>query len=194
MWLDNVPRDATHEELCLKVTGDGVTSILLISRSNCTFVNFNTEGSLHGHQLCPQDRRGPRLVRRACRREDDLRAGVEGQCGMGVHMEYSARKVKGPLSSSMDDDKSIASDVSGISIQSQVSPMPSDDDAANEQSSTVKACAVSSCASTNANFLARRVPRRVFILKSLTRFYSLELSAERGLWATQKHSKVILGQ
>ncbi|KAI6156487.1 YT521-B-like domain-containing protein [Pisolithus thermaeus] len=223
MWLGNVPGDATHDELwrflqrpwspdpgkkeSSEVAGNGVTSIFLISRSNCAFVNFDTEGSLqraitklNGQQLCPQDRRCPRLVCRARRREDDLRAGVGGQRGMGVHTEYVRKlrqrereKAKEPPSSSMDDDKSIASDASEISIQSQVPPSPSDEDTTKEKSSTAKARSVSSYASTNSSFLTRYFPKRYFILKSLTR-YDLDLSVERGVWATQKHNEIVLDQ
>lgn len=223
MWLGNVPGDATHDELwrflkrpwspelgkkeSSEGAGNGVTSIFLISRSNCAFVNFDTEGSLqraitklNGQQLRPQDRRCPRLVCRARRREDDLRAGVGGQRGMGVHTEYVRKlrqkereKAKEPPSSSMDDDKSITSNASEISIQSQLPPSPSDEEMMKEKSSTAKARSVSSYASTNSSFLTRHFPKRFFILKSLTR-YDLDLSVERGLWATQKHNEVVLDQ
>ncbi|KAI6044868.1 YT521-B-like domain-containing protein [Pisolithus marmoratus] len=223
MWLGNVPGDATHDELwrflrrplspgsgkkeTSEVPGNGVTSIFLISRSNCAFVNFDTEGNLqraitkfNGQQLRPQDRRCPRLVCRARRREDDLRAGVGGQRGMGVHTEYIRKlrqeerdKAKKPPSSSTDDESSIISDGSEVSIRSKVPPAQSDEDTTKGKSSTVKARSVSSYASTNSSFLARYFPKRFFILKSLTR-YDLDLSVERGLWATQRHNEVVLDQ
>ncbi|KAI6006464.1 YT521-B-like domain-containing protein [Pisolithus marmoratus] len=232
MWLGNVPGDATHDELwrflrrplssesgkkeTSEVPGNGVTSIFLISRSNCAFVNFDTEENLqraitkfNGQQLRPQDRRCPRLVCRARRREDDLRAGVGGQRGMGVHTEYIRKlrqaerdKAKKPPSSSTDDENSIVSDGSEVSTQSKVPPAQSDEDTTTGKSSTVKARSVSSYASTNSSFLARYFPKRFFILKSLTRYeinrsfgqYDLDLSVERGLWATQKHNEVVLDQ
>ncbi|KAI6030485.1 YT521-B-like domain-containing protein [Pisolithus orientalis] len=224
MWVGNVPGDTTHDELwrflkrplspepgkneTADVACNGVTSIFLISRSNCAFVNFDTGENLqraitkfNGQQLRPQDRKCPRLVCRARRREDDLRAGVGGQRGMGVHTEYIRKlrqkereEAKEQPSSSTEDNSSIVSDAaSEISIQSQVPPAPSDEDTTKAKSSTVKARSVSSYASTNSSFLARHFPKRFFILKSLTR-YDLDLSVERGLWATQKHNEVVLDQ
>ena len=66
----------------------GVSSIFLIARSNCAFVNFSSETHLlaavqhfNGVPLRPGDPRCPRLVCRARGREDNLKAGVGGQRG-----------------------------------------------------------------------------------------------------------------
>lgn len=88
---------ATKDE---KVTRDvdmwgGVSSVFIITRSNCAFVNFDTEAHLecavahfNGKPLRPKDSRCPRLVCRVRRRDDDLRAGVGGQRGMGFHTRW----------------------------------------------------------------------------------------------------------
>jgi hypothetical protein len=73
----------------------GVTSLHLIARSNCAFVNFASQEALLGavkrFDGCPArmgDPRCPRLVCRVRRREDDLKAGVGAQRGTGVHTKW----------------------------------------------------------------------------------------------------------
>ena len=73
----------------------GVSSIFLIARSNCAFVNFSSELHLqaairnfNGLPLRPNDPRCPRLVCRVRGREDDLKAGVGGQRGAGIHTRW----------------------------------------------------------------------------------------------------------
>ncbi|KAL4073294.1 YT521-B-like domain-containing protein [Scleroderma yunnanense] len=225
MWVGNVPGDTTHNELWrflkrsaspgpgdegAEVEIDGVASIFLISRSNCAFVNFDTKehlqraiGQFNGQQLRPNDRRCPRLVCRARRKEDDLRAGVGGQRGTGVHTEHIRKqrqqereKVEEPSSSAEDGTHSALSEASEASTRSRVPPallLSGDEEATKAQSLTVKAPSISSLASTSSSFLARYFPKRFFILKSLTQF-DLDLSVERGLWATQKHNEGILDQ
>ena len=77
----------------------GVSSVFLITRSNCAFVNFNTEEHLecavahfNGKPLRAKDPRCPRLVCRVRRRDDDLKAGVGGQRGIGLHMRWVAEQ------------------------------------------------------------------------------------------------------
>ncbi|KAH7101280.1 YT521-B-like domain-containing protein [Auriculariales sp. MPI-PUGE-AT-0066] len=72
-----------------------ITSIFLIARSNCAFVNFSTPESLHlavglfnGLSLRPNDPRCPRLVCRIRKKDDDLRAGVGAQRGTGIHTRW----------------------------------------------------------------------------------------------------------
>ncbi|KAG6336881.1 hypothetical protein ID866_2207 [Astraeus odoratus] len=223
MWVGNVPADTTHNELWrflkrpaasetgkdgVETRDNGVTSIFLISRSNCAFVNFDTEEHLqqaiacfNGLQLRPNDKRCPRLVCRARRKEDDLRSGVGGQRGMGVHTEYIRRqrrrqereKVEEHASTG-EDNRSAASDTSEVSVQSQVPPArPLSSDEETKVKSAAKAQSVSSYASTNSSFLARNFPKRFFILKSLTQ-HGLDESVKRGVWATQKHNEVVLDQ
>ncbi|EIW81230.1 hypothetical protein CONPUDRAFT_82255 [Coniophora puteana RWD-64-598 SS2] len=221
MWVGNVPSDATHDELWgfLKESprgengspSDGVTSIFLISRSNCAFVNFDTEDHLsraitryNGQQLRPNDRRCPRLVCRARRKEDDLRAGVGGQRGVGVHMRWvreQHRQATTPMDNApSSESESYRSSVSSIGDSGALLPkmssvsISSDDEASRSiYPSSTRGQSGSSYASTTSSVLTRHFPKRFFILKSLTQ-YDLDVSVERGLWATQKHNEAILDQ
>lgn len=227
MWIGNVPSGTTHDELwrflkCPPTGNDsfepednGVSSIFLISRSNCAFVNFDTEEHLrraivqfNGKQLHPHERRGPRLVCRARRKEDDLRAGVGGQRGVGVHTRYiREQSQQGQMNKQVapsEDDQSSTGRRSSISSESghplamAASLQSSDEEATrarqgSQPGDSVKAQSSSSYASTNSSFLSRHFPKRLFILKSLTQ-YDLDLSVENGLWATQKHNEAILDQ
>ena len=73
--------------------GTGVSSVFLIARSNCAFVNYTTEAHLlsavahfNGIQLRTGDSRCPRLVCRVRGKDEDQRAGAGGQRGMGMHV------------------------------------------------------------------------------------------------------------
>lgn len=228
MWIGNVPSGTTHDELwrflkCPPSTGNesfepednGVSSIFLISRSNCAFVNFDTEEHLrraivqfNGKQLHPHERRGPRLVCRARRKEDDLRAGVGGQRGVGIHTRYiREQSQQGQMNKQVtpsEDDQSSTGRRSSISSESghplamAASLQSSDEEATrarqgSQPGDSVKAQSSSSYASTNSSFLSRHFPKRLFILKSLTQ-YDLDLSVKNGLWATQKHNEAVLDQ
>lgn len=229
MWIGNVPSGTTHDELwrflkCPPSIGNdsfesednGVSSIFLISRSNCAFVNFDTEEHLrraivhfNGKQLHTHERRGPRLVCRARRKEDDLRAGVGGQRGVGVHTRYIREQsqqgqMNKQVAPSEDDQSSSTGRRSSVSSESghplavAASLQSSDEEATrarqgSQPGDSVKAQSCSSYASTNSSFLSRHFPKRLFILKSLTQF-DLDLSVENGLWATQKHNEAILDQ
>jgi YT521-B-like domain/RNA recognition motif. (a.k.a. RRM, RBD, or RNP domain) len=225
MWAGNVPSDATYDELwhffnqppgplsedSLK---SGVLSIFLISRSSCAFVNFDSEDHLqqtikrfNGKTLRPDDPRCPRLVCRVRRKDDDLKAGVGGQRGMGVHTRW------------VKDQKEKAED-SGHGIPTPSTPSSdllmsrlslSDDQEGYKQHTGKHSSSSGSYASTNSSILSRHFPQRYFILKSLTQVsyrmvqmslrvlrldgqYDLDLSVEKGLWATQKHNEGILDQ
>ena len=142
MWAGNVPSDATPDELQdffnqplpprspsqsgsstrpLQSYG-GVASVFLIARSNCAFINFETEaqlqaatGRFHGQPIRPNDARCPRLVCRIRRRTDDLKAGVGGQRGSAMHVKWikeqrgkarnidDTERLSPPLSVSDDD-------------------------------------------------------------------------------------------
>ena len=74
---------------------NGISSVFLISQSNCAFINFEEEDQLqvalkkfNGKQLRPYDPRCPRLVCRIRKRQDDLKAGVGAQRGMGMHTRW----------------------------------------------------------------------------------------------------------
>ncbi|KAF9493577.1 hypothetical protein BDN71DRAFT_1590974 [Pleurotus eryngii] len=80
---------------------NGVLYIFFISRSCCVFVNFNRDGHLqtgierfNGAQLQPNDPRCPKLVCRVRRNDDDLKAGIGGQRGSGVHMRWTKEQKK----------------------------------------------------------------------------------------------------
>ncbi|KAF9240211.1 YT521-B-like domain-containing protein [Melanogaster broomeanus] len=205
MWVGNVPGDVTHDELWrflkrpevptpstegAEVRDDGVTSIFLISRSNCAFVNFDSEEQ---SDLCDCS---------STSKEDDLRAGVGAQRGAGVHTQY-VRKIQSKDNEPAEDEE----DCGSISSFTSEAPRPqlaplgsSEEEAANPQfwegrleRSKAKTRSHSSYASTTSSFLAHNFPKRFFILKSLTQ-YDLDLSVERGLWATQKHNETILDQ
>lgn len=200
MWAGNVPSDAVHDELwrffkqplsqgstrsASPTSGssstksdppiyDGVSSIFLISRSNCAFVNFETEAHLlnaierfNGKQLRPKDSRCPRLVCRVRRKDDDLKAGVGGQRGMGVHTRWIKEKGK-PDSEAVTPG---ASEAGPTSPSEQLGPIMAtmslshDDD---RFKSRTKQSSSGSYASTNSSILTRYFPKRFFILKSLT--------------------------
>ncbi|KAI0631960.1 YT521-B-like domain-containing protein [Trametes polyzona] len=187
----------------------GVSSIFLISRSNCAFVNFHSEAHLqaairhfNGLPLRPNDPRCPRLVCRVRAREDDLKAGVGGQRGSGIHVRWvrekkerereaarrqstsSSERVTTPSSSPTDP----AFMVAGLSLES-------DEEGGHRRFRKPEPHSSSSgsYASTNSSILTAYFPKRYFILKSLTQF-DLDLSVEKGLWATQPHNEGILDQ
>ncbi|KAJ6557456.1 YT521-B-like domain-containing protein [Mycena capillaripes] len=187
MWMGNVPSDTGHDELLHFLTRpldegasgannsdaasaptNGVLSIFPIPRSCCAFVNYETEAQrdaaterFNGVPL-RADPRCPLLVCRARRKDDDLRAGVGGQRGMGMHSRW--------LSALSIDD-----------VPTRPPPRPL---VGGSNSS-------GSHASTDSSLLRQHFPQRFFILKSLTRD-DLDLSTQTGMWATQKHNEGIL--
>jgi hypothetical protein len=180
MWTGNVPSDATYDELWRffnqppdLLSEDppkpGVVSIFLIARSCCAFINYDIEDRLqvaikrfHGKTLRPDDPRCPRLVCRERRKDDDLKAGVGGQRGMGVHTRWvKDQKGKGeelghgatpmsPLTDQMPPDLLLSDDQEGFRRTGKYSSSSG------------------SYASTSSSFLTRHFPQRYFILKSLT--------------------------
>lgn len=196
MWVGNVPSDATHDELWrfLKypvplppgsensggVEDSGVMSVFLISRSNCAFVNYQSDEHLNlaiaqfnGKKIRPHDRRCPRLVCRARRKEDDLRAGVGAQRGMGVHKQYAKNDGNESTVEKTTLPKGRRSNPSTISYP-PLSPSASRDeetlrsDTGEGVNSKVPTRSSSSYASTTSSFLVHHYPKRFFILKSLT--------------------------
>ncbi|KIM40978.1 hypothetical protein M413DRAFT_28080 [Hebeloma cylindrosporum] len=224
MWAGNVPSDATHDELwrffnappeSRVKTGEssatGVLSIFLISRSSCVFVNYESEACLHeaisrfnGVPVRPYEPRCPRLVCRVRRKDDDLKAGVGGQRGMGMHTRWiQAQKGKARGREQTQSDKSTSDEPStspsirsGISEQ-LASPMASlslsSDEDGKRPARPRYSSSSGSFASTNSSFLTKYFPERYFILKSLTQ-EDLDISVSRGVWATQKHNEEILDQ
>ncbi|THH16948.1 hypothetical protein EW146_g3781 [Bondarzewia mesenterica] len=232
MWAGNVPSDATHDELWRffnqpassnlsetslsgTVSDDvsgGVSSIFLISRSNCAFVNFATEQHLeaatarfNGQTIRPNDPRCPRFVCRIRRRIDDLRAGVGGQRGIGMHTKWIKERKEQTRqeqrSSDLDDPTSpellnfppSVSSPEDFSGRLQDLSLLDDEGVQSLRKKTSHSNSSGSFASTNSSLLTRYFPERYFILKSLTQF-DLDLSVEKGLWATQRHNEGILDQ
>lgn len=186
----------------------GVVSIFLISRSSCAFVNYDSPTTLefairrfNGVPLRLNDARCPRLVCRVRKKDDDLRAGVGGQRGVGMHLNYVKELKRKQLQSRTEEDSTSAftSEEDGESIGSQAGTttvdglstvgkrlIPRTSAGAHSNSS-------GSYASTNSSILTRYFPKRFFILKSLSQ-HDLDLSVEKGLWASQKHNEGILDQ
>ncbi|KAJ7738379.1 YT521-B-like domain-containing protein [Mycena metata] len=205
----------------------GVLSIFLISRSSCAFVNYLSSPHLaaaiarfNGVPLRPLDPRCPRLVCRVRRKDDDLRAGVGGQRGMGMHRGWVRDKVGGGAAAGAGKDgsggeqsnaSSSETDTSGdlsLSALSLGSASPLEEDGpehggerrppprplgstSSSGASGSGASGSGASGSTNSSLLRAYFPQRFFILKSLTRD-DLDLSVRTGLWATQKHNEGIL--
>ncbi|KAJ7246179.1 YT521-B-like domain-containing protein [Mycena rebaudengoi] len=168
--------------------GSGVMSIFLISRSSCAFVSYEAEPHLqtaitrfNGVPLRPADPRCARLVCRVRRKDDDLRAGVGGQRGMGMHTTQTTPSSGSDAMLALMSSLSISSDKEG-NEPSLAPPRPQGSGTSGSSGSY---------ASTNSSFLQRHFPQRYFILKSLT-WDDLDLSVQTGFWATQKHNEGIL--
>lgn len=194
MWAGNVPSDATHDELWRffnqnsqeRPTGTpqdtGVLSIFLISRSSCAFVNYKNDFFLqeavsrfNGVPLRSNDSRCPRLLCRMRRLDDDLKAGVGGQRGMGMHTKWiKERKGKqrdvdagtetSNVSSPVGLSERMAAAISTISMSSDENQQ----EKGRRQSHAKQSSSSGSFTSTNSSFLARHFQKRYFILKSLT--------------------------
>ncbi|CCM03681.1 uncharacterized protein FIBRA_05825 [Fibroporia radiculosa] len=236
MWIGNVPSDASHDELWRFLNQlpspsaaspassnaedpwGGVLSIFLISRSNCAFVNLQSEAHLqsairhfNGKPLRPGDPRCPRLVCRLRGREDDVKAGVGGQRGVGLHVGWirdQREKARAQPVAKQDDLRSPAGTASSehvttpSSSTSEVAPalslnLSSDDESGRRRHRFRRPAPHSSSsgsyASTNSSILTQYFPKRYFILKSLTQ-KDLDISVEKGLWATQRHNETTLDQ
>ncbi|KAE9388277.1 hypothetical protein BT96DRAFT_441517 [Gymnopus androsaceus JB14] len=115
--------------------------------------------------------RCPGLVCRRRNIDDDLKAGVGGQRGVGMHTRWVR-------------DQQKKSDLLSASALS--------DDEFRPPFVTRSDSSVSN-ASTNSSLLSRYFLKRYFILKSLSQ-YDLDLSVRKNIWATQKHNEGILDQ
>ena len=182
MWAGNVPSDATRDELWLffnqppdpsseNLLQPGVLSIFPIPRSCCAFVNFESERQLHqsikrfnGKMLRPDDPRCPRLVCRVRRKDDDLKAGVGGQRGMGVHTRW----VKDQKAKAEDSSHSLLPTGSADTSVPDISTSSLSGDEEGSKRTAKYSSSSGSYASTNSSVLTRHFPERYFILKSLT--------------------------
>lgn len=229
MWVGNIPSDATREELSkffdqpatevscenptsLPVDGtedSGVVSIFLISKSSCAFVNYRVEEHLtravkkfNGKPLRPYDLRSLRLVCRVRKRDDDLKAGVGGQRGQGLHVrwvkdqklrEQQAQSEIPPLNESPYSQAPGSNTPDGVDyFAAETSRLNLSDGMEGQHNTQPRhGSSAGSFASTDSSILSNFFPKRYFILKSLTQ-YDLDISVRQGLWATQKHNEGIL--
>jgi RNA recognition motif-containing protein len=190
MWVGNVPSDVTSDELrdifnqplpaqpssqsqsrqsILRQVYGGVSSVYLIARSNCAFVNFDSEAQLeaaiarfHGMPILPDSPPCPRLVCRVRKKADDLRAGVGAQRGNLMHVKWIKEQRKRARREGVDP-VGLANAIGGL-----VSPLSISDDDPQEMSPTPWSSRSVSPASTDSGILSRYFPQRYFILKSLT--------------------------
>ncbi|KAL1711937.1 YT521-B-like domain-containing protein [Schizophyllum commune] len=201
MWVGNVPSDATLEELYRffnmpYAPGEnttGVVSIFPISRSNCAFVNYYGQGPLeeaierfNGKQLRPNDPWCPGFVCRVRKVDEDLKAGNKNKLKAGtpsVASSSSAASEDAPPTTPSSASGDVVAGMSNLS-------MSSDDQFAK---TGLKSNSSGSYAFTNSSLLASHFLKRYFIPKSLTQ-YDVDLSVEKGVWATQKHNESILDQ
>ena len=194
MWIGNVPSDVTQDELReffdqplppvspsqteppkdkQKVYG-GVSTVFLISRSNCAFVNFESEAQLdaatvrfNNKPIRPDDHRCPRLVCRVRRREDDFLAGVGSQRGSGMHVKWVKEqkdKIQREQAVTVGSPKDMPSQSSPLSVSVDDDGWIGEGQAFTHSNLSNPA----SIASTNSDILTRYFPQRYFILKSLT--------------------------
>lgn len=168
----------------------GVSSVFLIARSNCAFVNFDTEAHLqaairnfNGAPLRPADPRCPRLVCRVRGREDDLKAGVGGQRGAGMHVRWVKDKREREREAARRRSASTSSEQATTPSSSPTDPVhimaglsiSSDEEAGaghgygrRVRKPEPHSSSSGSYASTNSSILTAYFPKRYFILKSLT--------------------------
>lgn len=203
--LPPVPADKDNGTGTNTEPSHGVSSVFLISRSNCAFVNYEEEVYLdravsffNGRPLRPQDPRCPRLVCRVRRKDDDLRAGVGGQRGLGMHarwvqeQERRMDEVTTPGTDASNDRDTVEDPATspstylGAASSSGSSPpvpalvgdaykLPADllGKPLTGDPKDYSAPHHSGSGSTNSSFLARNFPKRYFILKSLTQVCTL---------------------
>lgn len=226
MWVGNVPANVTHEEMWkffnapLDLPGQssiGVTSIFLITRSSCAFVNLKSSEDLdlaiayfNGKSLRPWDPRCPKLVCRVRKTDDDLRSGVGAQRGAGMHTRYvKAMRGKENVDVAAAADMPLSPvpaspavcepppEGEGRRRESIVNNLPAGISpaafAAWQKERSQSGTNSHSFASTNSSFLIRNFPKRYFILKSLTQD-EFDVSMQTGLWSTQPHNEPILDQ
>jgi RNA recognition motif. (a.k.a. RRM, RBD, or RNP domain) len=197
MWAGNIPSDATHDEIYRffsQVPDDqafeptasmGVVSVFPISRTNCAFINFESKEGLleaisrfNGVPLRADDQRCARLVCRVRHKDDDLKAGVGGQRGMGMHTQWVKEQKQKNQEKTKNDQSDFSEFDRGSTSPSSISEQLdrgtsnfslSSDNSELEQNIHANHSSTSdSYSSSNSSFLARHFPKRYFILKSLT--------------------------
>jgi hypothetical protein len=173
----------------------------------------------NGQALRPNDPRCPRFVCRVRRKDDDLKAGVGAQRGAGMHTRWLKEQKGGNRAThrtSMSDLLVMSPSASGQEL-APVSQSSGDNGSSRPSSKAVQVessssgSASGSYASSTSSILRHHFPKRYFILKSLTQVcenrldlivmgqfscqqFDLDLSVQKGLWATQRHNEGILDQ
>ncbi|KAJ1038807.1 hypothetical protein NDA11_007474 [Ustilago hordei] len=190
------------------VEGHGVLSIFLISRSNCAFINYASPAHLdravkffHGKQVRPHDPRCPKLVCRVRKKDDEAQAGVAGQRGRGIHVNWLKQQREQERTELATGEARLNDSMSpSSSTRVSTEPMsPSRKETAQVTSGLAMAGSYSSSGSasyTSTNSSLFRHPafrHRYFILKS-RRADDLDRSIETGYWATQPHNENVLDQ
>ena len=189
MWVGNVPSDAKRDELrdffnqpllrslsptSTEPTEDGqqlyggVSTIFIMSRTNCAFVNFETEAQLeaatvrfNGQPIRPHDPCCLPLVCRVRRREDVLMAGVGGQRGSGMHIKWVKERKAKVQADTVGSQKDMVRSSSPLSVSSR--------GRREGRFTNTNFSRSASIASTSSDILAHYFPKRYFVLKSLTR-------------------------
>ena len=173
------------------VTWHGPSSIFLISRSSCAFVNLSSQEDLdravqyfNGRSLRPDDPKCPRMVCRIRRKDDDLKAGVGAQRGTGMHREWIKAQGGGAppepkLPPTVNTNIAPPPSAPPPGFASSLEPpspaaleQPPEGEGRRRESImnaiNERHRSSASMASTNSSFLVRNFPKRYFILKSLT--------------------------
>ncbi|KAM0790363.1 hypothetical protein ACM66B_003246 [Microbotryomycetes sp. NB124-2] len=213
MWVGNIPTDSSEQELWsfflsrqplpTAPGGLGLQSIHLIARSQCAFLNLDSEDHLfhmiaqaHGVTLRPNDARCKPLVCRVRRTEDDAKSGVGAQRGGGLHKAWVKMNGTGGVDPVMDRDDA----VNGLKeqVEAMKDELKKDDErkrvqVGNELESERESIESTSSGSTDSGFFHQHFPRRYFILKSHNQF-DLEQSVKHGYWSTQAHNEPVLDQ
>ncbi|KAF9511676.1 hypothetical protein BS47DRAFT_1486732 [Hydnum rufescens UP504] len=187
-----------------------LTPIVPSSTTTLKRIFSHAVATCNGRYLRPNNPRYLPLVCKVRNRDEDFRAGVGAQRGLGMHARwvqtYKAQAHEsgadhgvqvGPASGGIRNSEgsspperrtpSISSGQSPSSGERPTSHSPATAKLHDSNSGSV------SFASTNSSLLANHFPQRYFILKSLT-YEDLNMSVERKLWATQPHNEAILDQ
>ncbi|KAK4047465.1 hypothetical protein OIV83_005377 [Microbotryomycetes sp. JL201] len=207
MWVGNVPTDATEQELWgfflsraplpTAPGGLGLQSIHLIARSQCAFLNLDSEEHLfhmiaqcHGVTLRPNDVRCKPLVCRVRRTEDDAKSGVGAQRGGGLHKAWVKENGQG---NDENEERDLYSQIDCMKDQIKADDEDQRVKVGNELEQERESIESTSSGSTDSGFFHRHFPKRYFILKSHNQF-DLEQSVKHGYWSTQAHNEPVLDQ
>jgi RNA recognition motif-containing protein len=140
----------------------GVTSIRIIPRSNCAFVNYADGESLQkaleacdGKKLRPDDLASKPLVCRVRTRADAAKTGVGAQRGWGMHRTWVVQQQV-----MLRQKEQQAAAVTETTVMRQGPPSTTDPPSAGSSAGTS-----ASASSTGSYFLSKHFPKRFFILK-----------------------------